>query len=82
MAIRMRIIAATFATLLALSVLGGGTALAGSGNANPNAANGQAHAAANCFDVIDTQSANDVAPDNGAHAGDAATNCDHFWAGP
>lgn len=79
MGIRMRVVAAVFAAVMALSVMGGGTALAGSGNANANAADGQAKAAANCGNVLTKQT---NFPPMGAHAGTQPTNCDHFFAGP
>lgn len=82
MGLRMRLSAAVFATVLAVSVLGGGTALAGSGNANDNAANGQANAAENCAAVLAKQAAKGNVPSNGAHAGQLPTNCDHYFAGP
>jgi hypothetical protein len=82
MGIRFRLIAATFAAVMALSVLGGGSAFAASGNANPNAENGQEHASANCEDTLARQAENEVSPPGGEHEGTQPSNCDHNFAGP
>jgi len=85
---------ATFAgglLLVAVTVpaLGGGSALAFSNNANPNAADGQANAIANCADNILKQNANGQtgsATGNNDHdnktLNTAVTDCDHFWNQP
>jgi hypothetical protein len=66
--------------VIAIPGLSGGAAFAfTNGGGNSGNAPGQANAYDNCIENLAKQYANDVIPDNGAHAGDAATNCDHFW---
>jgi hypothetical protein len=67
------------ASAFAIAAIGAPAAAFTNGGGNSADAPGQANAFENCLAVLAKQYEKGVIPGNGAHAGDAATNCDHYW---